>query len=317
MDGLNLLVMNDRQATITGIRPFCVPITEPFAQACVETLRTFRELADKALTIPDGGLNRDTVFYREADALLGLPEGEQKQARLSLHQRALDGGHLIWVHAVDHIRALEHDILMQPPPVWSPLTLARVTLEGCAFTGYLYDPAIPLGQRLARVAGMAVAEARNEATAAVGYGPEEQAGALAKREDAEKMARAAGAEERQDRRGRVMGYSVDGEYAPMDHKIGAQIKAFLPAWGAGVYPLLSGAAHGRPWMIVRGRTSGDWAGEAATVLTAVIAVMGSLEAGLASWAAYLGADVTAALGTMDEVRMDFLNRSFMLAHGEP
>jgi hypothetical protein len=94
--------MNNPQESATGVRPFCVPINEPFAQACVELLRTVRDLADKALVVPDGGLNHGGVFFREADVLVSLPEGEQKQARQNLHQLALDGGHLIWVHAVDH-----------------------------------------------------------------------------------------------------------------------------------------------------------------------------------------------------------------------
>lgn len=199
--------------------------------------------------------------------------------------------------------------------MWSPLTLARVTLEGCAFTGYLCDPSISLGQRLARVAGMAVAEARNEASAAAGFGPEEQARALIKREEAEKVAHAAGAVERLDRRGRVIGYTIDGQHAPLDHKIGAQTKAFLPEHAGGAYALLSGAAHGRPWMIARGRVAnGNWVGEAATVMTAVIAVMGSLESGVSAWADYLGVDASAALSAMDEARINFLNQSILLAH---
>ncbi|WP_405525847.1 hypothetical protein OG426_25930 [Streptomyces canus] len=297
-----------------GIRLLCVPISEPFARASAEILCTFRELADKALAAPDE-LDPNGVFCREAAALATLPDGQQKEARQGLHSLAVDGGQLIWVHAVDHIRALEHDILMQPPPVWSPLTLARVVLEGCSFTHYLYDPAIPLAQRLARVSGLCVSEANNEARAAASFGPEEQAAARARQAEAQKLVREANAlERRNDRRNRVIGYTVDGEEAPLDHKIGAQAKAFLPDWAADAYPLLSGAAHGRPWMIARARSEGGWAGEAATVMAAVMTVMGAVESGIKAWGDYFGADVSGALEEMATARTAFLYKGIALAH---
>lgn len=298
-----------------GVRLLCVPISEPFAQASAEILRTFQELADKALAAPDE-LDPDGVFLREAAALAALPDGQRKKARQGLHSLAVDGGQLIWVHAVDHIRALEHDILMQPPPVWSPLTLARVVLEGCAFTHFLYDPSIPLTQRLARVAGLCGSEARNEAKAAASFGPEEQARARARQAEAQQLVHDADAVERLDRRNRVIGFSVDGEYAPLDHKIGAQAKAFLPDWAADAYPLLSGAAHGRPWMIARARSAGEWAGEAATVMAAVVTVMGAVESGIKAWGDYFGTDVSQALEEMAVARIGFLYRGVALAHAD-
>jgi len=300
-----------------GVRLLCVPINEPFAQASVEILGAFRELADAALATPDGfGFAPDAVFLREVAALDGLPDGKQKQARQGLHSLAVDGGQLIWMHAVDHIRALEHDLLMQPPPVWSPLTLARVVLEGCAFTHYLYDPSIPLAQRLARVAGMRVSEARNGVKAAAAFDPEEQAEAQARLAEARQLAGEAGAVGRTGSRGRVTGFTVDGEYAPLDHMIGQQTEAFLPSWAAGAYPLLSGAAHGRPWMIARARSGNGWGGEAATVMAAVITVMGSLESGIEVWGGYFGIDVSEPLKAMATARLDFLTRGIALAYAD-
>ncbi|MGW4201695.1 hypothetical protein [Streptomyces sp. NPDC004726] len=142
-------------------RPFCVPINEHFARDCAEVLSRLRRIAESALEVPDEGLDAGSIFCREVDVLHSLPDGPLKDARLQLHGLAVDGGWLTWMHAVDHVRALEHDVVRQPPPVWSPLALARVALEGCAFTGYLYDPAIPLAQRLARSAGMRITEAQN------------------------------------------------------------------------------------------------------------------------------------------------------------
>ncbi|WP_327072075.1 hypothetical protein OG196_00010 [Kitasatospora purpeofusca] len=232
-----------------------------------------------------------------------------------MHSLILDGGHLTWAHAIDHVRALEHDLRMQPPPVWSPLTLTRVVLEGAAFTRYLYDPAIPLAQRLARCAGMCVTEALNEAKASHAFGPEEQQGAQQRQREAKQLLDDADAVERRDRNGRnVIGYSIDGEYAPLDHKIGPQIKAFMPEWSADAYPLLSGAAHGRPWMIARARKPDGWGGEAATVMAAIMVVMGAIEAGITVWGGYVGANVDKTLDQMEAARLDFFRSSLAMAY---
>ncbi|WP_030459420.1 hypothetical protein [Kitasatospora sp. NRRL B-11411] len=114
--------------------------------------------------------------------------------------------------------------------------------------------------------------------------------------------------------GKLLGHMVGTEYAPLDFVISTQIKAFLPHWALGSYPLLSGAAHGRPWMIARGRTdSGEWRGEAATVMAAVMVVMGALESGVSALGEYLGIDTTAALADMESTRMDFLYASVPFA----
>ncbi|MET9451100.1 hypothetical protein [Streptomyces cinerochromogenes] len=305
------------QLPISGrvTRPWCVPISKPFAAGCVGVLQAFRERTAKALEVPDGKLDRTGPFFREVDTLAAMPAGDERGARQALHSMLLDAGGLVWMQGVDHIRALEHDIVMDPPPVWSPLTLGRVTLECCAFTGYLFDPAIPLGRRLARSVGLRVTEARNEGGAAANFGPVEQTMARAGLTEAETMAADAGAAPRRDRRNKIIGYSIDGEYAPLDHKIAPQIKDFLPDWAMGSYQLMSGAAHGRPWMIARGRSAGEeWVGEAATVLAAVMTVMAALESGLAAYAGYFGHDVSEALEAMKGERMDFLSGAYELAH---
>ena len=294
------------------IRPFGVPITRPFAQACVAFLGTLRGLTGRAVAAP--ALTPDSVFRQEVEALTAAPDGPRKDARLGLHRLLIDAGHLTWAHAVDHVRALEHDILMQPPPVWSPLALARVTLEGLAFTHYLYDPAVPLERRLARAVGLVVTEANKEVQAARGFGPEEQAGAQARKKEVDQLVLASGAVPRLDRSRRVTGYAVDGESAPGDHKIGGQTRLVLPEWARTSYPLLSGAAHGRPWMIARARSGDGWAGEAATVMAAVMTVAGALESGTATRSGYLNLDAGAVQSEMAAVREGFLRRSAVLAH---
>ncbi len=308
-----LLHMTDPHGSRGGkIRPFGVPITRPFAQVCAAFLSTLRDLTGRAVAAPV--LAADSVFRGEVEALAAAPDGPRKEARLGLHRLLLDAGHLTWAHAVDHVRALEHDVLMRPPPVWSPLALARVTLEGLAFTHYLYDPSVPLERRLARAAGLVVTEAHNEVQAAKGFGPEEQAGAQARKKEAEQLVLAAGAVARLDRSKRVTGYAVDGESARLDHRIGEQTRLFLPSWAQASYPLLSGAAHGRPWMIARARSGAGWEGEAATVMAAVMTVAGALESGIATRSGYLNLDVGAVQAEMAAVREAFVRRSAVFAH---
>ncbi|MFJ2650443.1 hypothetical protein ACIO1C_27445 [Streptomyces sp. NPDC087420] len=296
-------------------RLFCVPINEYFAKDCAEVLNVYRRIAESALDVPDEGLNTESVFCREVDVLHALPDSPLKEARGQLHSLSVDGGWLIWAHAIDHVRALEHDILMKPPPVWSPLALARVTLEGCAFNAYLYDPSITLTQRLARSASMRMAEAQNGIHASKGFGRQEKDYAEGQKAEAEQLLSDAGAVPKLSRRGdKLVGYTLDGEEAPLNHTISSQIASFLPEWAAGSYPLLSGAAHGRPWMIARSRSKTGLAGEAATVMAAVMVVMGAMESGIAVWGGFFGVDVTEPLSQMHSAREEFIPRSQVLAH---
>lgn len=311
----SLLAMNDGSLLgPDGGRLFCVPINPALAQAGSDLLHVFRKDASSAVELPAGAVPGG-VWAKEAETLNSMPEGPERDARWHLHQLLVDACRLIWAHALDHIRALEHDLMMSPPPVWSPLTLCRATLEGTAFVGYLCNPAVSVWQRVARAASLRVKEAQNQSGAAAVLGPAEQAAAMRDIAEAEQLVTAAGAIQQVNRRGRLTGYTVEGESAPLDHSISAEIKAFLPPWSTSSYSLVSGAAHGRPWMIARGRSAdGSWAGEAATVLAALITIMGALEAGVDAWGSYLGRDVSAVLATMEETRMSFLTDSFDLAY---
>ncbi|MEV4888208.1 hypothetical protein AB0K48_02300 [Nonomuraea sp. NPDC055795] len=304
-----------------GVRLLCVPITQPFAEECVRVLRGARDLVGQALTLPPGAeLPAAGVFRAETATLAALRASTKQEARQALHSLALDGGNLAWLNAVDHIRALEHDILMQPPPVWSPLSLARAALEGCALTHYLWEGSIGLPLRLARVTSLRVREAQYEAKASAVTWPEGQAAAQARLAEAEQLASAAGAivEKKTQRSKKVIkGYRVDGAYAPLDFTISERINAFMPSWvPPSSYSLLSGAAHSRPWVINRARTEqpDEWAGEAATVMTAAVIALGALDAALATWSGFFGVNVEAALKDLETMRDQFFRDAIMLAH---
>jgi hypothetical protein len=293
---------------------FRVPISAEFAQIAAEVLQAFRSLAEQGL---GAGAQSGAagVFVRDVAELDAIPDRDLREARRGLYSLGIEAGGFAWRQAVDHVRALEHDLQMQPPPVWSPLTLARAALEGAALTAYLFEPRIPLAQRLARGVGLCVTEAANAAKASAASRPEDQAAAEKRREAAERLAAAVGADPWLNRRDKVIGYIIDGERAPLDYQIGPQTKDLLPEWAASAYPLFSGAAHSRPWVIGRSSRAGlGWEGETATVMAAVTVVAGALEAGIAIWAAYLGTDATDVLAEMAEQRVAFVKRSYTIAH---
>ncbi|MFF4356917.1 hypothetical protein [Streptomyces sp. NPDC001604] len=311
--------MNDVMPEGEAIRLFTVPITDDLAEEAVAILTRFRELADSALRVEDTEAfhqNTDSLFWKEVAELDGLGEPLRSERR-RLHGLLIETANLTKDNALDHVRALEHDIVMQPPPVWSPLTLSRVVLEGVLFSEYLIDPTIPLNRRLARLAGMWRTDATYALKQAEAHGqePAEAGQMLAYVEDALQKCQAV---ERHDRRGKVSGYSFGSESAALDINITERATKVMPDWLPAPYRLTSGASHNRPWMIGRAKdlAGGDGlAGEAATVMAAVMTVLGSIEVVIGAFGEYFGVDVSEELEQMEEERVAFLYRAIAIAHG--
>ncbi|WP_406408227.1 hypothetical protein OG923_06855 [Streptomyces halstedii] len=165
-------------------------------------------------------------------------------------------------------------------------------MENCLFLHYLIDPEISGEKRLARCAGLWRTDVEHMEKTARAFGPV-QVAEVAKTKDYVLTAlRDVGALERTNAQGRLIGYEVDGEKSGMDINITAEAKA-LPSHLPAPYRILSGAAHGRPWMTNRARmlaedSEDDLVGEAATVMTAVVVVAGALETALKAWRDYFG-----------------------------
>ncbi|MFJ9714762.1 hypothetical protein ACIRPQ_02250 [Streptomyces sp. NPDC101213] len=312
--------MSDVMPEGEAIRLFTVPITDSLACEAASILARFRELADGALRVSDQeAFDRNTGSpYRQECAEIEALDEPLRGERSSLHAMLMETADLTKDNAFDHVRALEHDILMQPPPVWSPLTLSRVVMEGVLFSEYLLDPAISLNKRFARVAGVWVTDARyaQKQGEANGATPDDAGGMLQYAEDALRRCQAA---ERFNDRGRLVGYSFDGESAPMDINITERANRVMPRWLPTPYRLTSGAAHNRPWMIGRARDlSGnyDLVGEAATVMAAVMVSLGSIETVVGLFGTYFGVDMSTTLEQMEEERVTFLYRSIAIAHAQ-
>jgi hypothetical protein len=311
--------MNDVKPEGEAIRLFTVPITQELAEEAASILARFRELADQTLDVEDPdafAMNTAALFVREA-AEIGTLSEPLRSERQKLHSLLLDTAGLTTNNALDHVRALEHDVLMQPPPVWSPLTLSRVVLEGVLFTEYLFDPSIPLNKRLARLAGLWMTDATHVQKMAAAIGAEEQAGAAGMLAYVEDCLQKCQATERRNQKGKLIGYDVDGETAPMDINITERAAAAMPDWLPGPYRLTSGAAHNRPWMIGRASTlaEGDgFVGEAATVMAAVMVALGAVETLVKVFGGYFGVDVSDGLEQMEQERNVFLYRAIGIAH---
>ncbi|WP_285530382.1 hypothetical protein [Streptomyces lavendulae] len=111
--------------------------------------------------------------------------------------------------------------------------------------------------------------------------------------------------ERRNAKGTLVGYEVDGDTATLDFSITERARTALPSWIPMPYALLSGAAHSRPWMTDRARktamdTGSALVGEAATVMTALMVAMASLEMSLRAWQGYFGCDLGEILTELEE-----------------
>ncbi|MFE7356369.1 hypothetical protein ACFU8Q_25110 [Streptomyces sp. NPDC057543] len=136
----------------TGVRPFAVPITDQFAHEAGETLLGYREMVEGGLS--NVGLPSVNSPLRAAMATMDATPDPTGTARGALHGMLLEIAGMLWDTALDHVRALEHDIVRKPAAVWSPLVMARAVMESCLLFGYLFEPSNSCPLRLVRCAGL-------------------------------------------------------------------------------------------------------------------------------------------------------------------
>ncbi|WP_333734810.1 hypothetical protein [Streptomyces sp. IBSBF 3010] len=296
------------------IRPFAVPINDGFAREAAQTLRDYREMVERCLNETEGP-SQEAPVRRDVASIAATPE-PVGTARGSLHGMLLDVAGMSWDTALDHVRALEHDIVRKPPPVWSPLVIARAVLESCLLFDYLFEPSISGGLRLARCAGLWRKDTDHSMNLAKILDKEEEVAKL----DAyvTQALDECNAVARRSANGKITGYVIDGEGSNLDYNITGRTRDRLPEWLPMPYGLLSGAAHGRPWMTDRARAlgseGGELVGEAAMVMTALMATMASLEMGVRTWQGYFGFDLDAVLAEMTQYRQFMALRLMGFAH---
>ncbi|MFE7361489.1 hypothetical protein [[Kitasatospora] papulosa] len=243
---------DDEMPENAGVRPFAVPINDGFAREAAETLRGYREMVDECLS-KVGMPSADSPLSTDMAKVNATPD-PVGTARGSLHRMLLEIAGMSWDTALDHVRALEHDIVRKPSPVWSPLVMARAVLESCLLFDYLFEPSISCPLRLARGAGLWRKDTDHSTNLAKVLGEEGQAAEL----DVyvTKALDECNIVPRRSASGKITGYVVDGEVSNLDYNITERARNSLPDWIPMPYGLLSGAAHGRPWMTDRARRLG-------------------------------------------------------------
>lgn len=302
------------------LRPFAVPITEPFALLTANSLTAMRDLvADTLAGDEPADLDPACLFLQEAAQLtsLGAPVGENRRSLLAMLVGVANDP---WQNALDLVRAIANDMMRTPPPVWSSLTLARAVMEACLLTHYLLDDSISVSKRLARLAGVWHTDAEYQRKTAAAWHKDVPADVMMSG-----YARAALAEcqitEKINKHGAVCGFIVGSESAPLDMNITEQAAKALPDWMPEPYRLASGAAHSRPWVIARGTalaegTGQPFVGEAATLATALMVVVGSLMAAHRAWNSYfaLGRDHVAE--QLHQRMVSYLHAAMLLTSWE-
>jgi hypothetical protein len=247
------------------------------------------------------------AFKRDLDAIADAPE-DARRVRDRLHSTLVSVVEMFLAHAIDHIRALANDMLRDPLPIWSPLTLCRAVQESTVWMVHLLDPAISTDTRLCRLAALWIDDSQPARTSAMTFGAEHAAGVdeyhgfkLAELE----VGGFAIENGRDQRPARVrLGDAV----APLKLNLTDEVTRLMPDGAPSPYRLSSGAAHGRPWMLERSVTrtdDGQLMGEGSTAGTAALTVMLCMSAWVTAWGGYFNLDVTGQLTDMRAAMKSF------------
>jgi hypothetical protein len=215
------------------------------------------------------------AFKRDLDAIADAPE-DARRVRDRLHGTLVSVVETFLAHAVDHIRALANDMLRDPLPIWSPLTLCRAVQESTVWMVHLLDPAISTDTRLCRLAALWIDDSQPARTSAMTFGAEYAAGVdeyhgfkLAELE-------AGGFAIENGRDQRPARIRLGDAVAQLKLNLTDEVTRLMPDGAPSPYRLSSGAAHGRPWMLERSVTrtdDGQLVGEGSTAGTAALTVM--------------------------------------------
>jgi hypothetical protein len=240
------------------------------------------------------------AFKRDLDVIADAP-ADVREVRDRLHATLISTVGVFLAHALDHIRALANDMLRDPIPIWSPLTLCRAVQESTVWMCHLLDPSIGTDTRLCRLAATWLDDSQPARTAASTFGAEHAAGVV--EYHGFKMAEL-----------KAGGFVVDlnDKQEPVRVRIGDavarlklimtdEVTRLMPEGSPSPYRLSSGAAHGRPWMLERSVTrtdDGRLVGEGSTSVMAALTVMLCMRAWVTAWGGYFGLDVTDQLAEL-------------------
>jgi hypothetical protein len=247
------------------------------------------------------------VFKRDLDAIAEVPE-DARRVRDRLHGTLVSVVEMFLAHAIDQTRALANDMLRDPLPIWSPLTICRAVQESTVWMVHLLDPAISTDTRLCRLAALWIDDSQPARTAAMTFGAEHATGVdeyhgfkLAELEVAG-FAIEIGRDQRPAR------VRLGDAVVPLKLNLTDEVTRLMPDGAPSPYRLSSGAAHGRPWMLERSVTrteDGQLVGEGSTAVMAALTVMLCMSAWVTAWGGYFNLDVTGQLTDMRAAMKSF------------
>jgi hypothetical protein len=281
------------------------PINREFAETAATTIREAVDIVESAFAEP---ANQDSPFQRD-QAVIDAMNEDVREVRSRLIGTGISGSNMVFQNAIDHLRMLAVDATREPAPVWSPLTNTRVILETIVVACYMLEPGISTELRIARIAGMLIAEADKAYQADRTFTTAAEASSAAHRnETLSEMARGGivlnGKPPKRSVRVGVERAQAD---LNMTYETTRLLNGSLPGEP---YRLLSGASHARPWLLRRVATeeNGRFTGQTATLATAVVTSLLSLEAWADCWSGYFGIEMDAA-SRFRALRKGFLVRN--------
>jgi hypothetical protein len=130
-----------------------VPLTPDMARLIAQAVGTCRVHASEALSAQGLDFQPAGPFKIDIDAINAAPP-ERQEVQGRIHATGIEAAELAFVNAQDHMLALESNVLRDPAPVWSSLTLCRAILESTVVSCHLLDPSITTDARLARIAAL-------------------------------------------------------------------------------------------------------------------------------------------------------------------
>jgi hypothetical protein len=281
-----------------------IPIKPEFAELTAQTI----DDACNAALDPSDEAAADSIAERDRSVVYAL-EGESGEVRRKLFHTGIDGAIIAFAAMRDGIAALKHDVIRDPAPIWSPVTLTRAFMESVVMMRYIVDPTIGTNRRIARIAGLLVTEDDNAHALARTFDPH----AESNRAKTIGEMRRGGIRVEGSRSGTkitVEQVTIKADFVKTD-----EARKLLPPDAPEPYRLFSGPAHARPWGLIRTATRGDnteFVAEAATLEAVVHVVLYALEALVTDWYAYFGYDSSSALTRLKVIRKGFAEATFSI-----
>jgi hypothetical protein len=252
------------------------------------------------------------VFGHDLGVIAAAPTDARK-VRSNLHATVVATVETFLTHALDHSRALANDMLRDPMPIWSPLTLCRTVQESTVWMCHLLDAEISAETRLCRLAALWLDDSQPARTAAMTFGAEHAANVDEYHQFKLTELKLGGftVDIGSDRR--PLRVRLGDAVAPLRLNLTDEVARLMPEGAPSPYRLGSGAVHGRPWMLERSVTrtaDGQLVGEGSTSGMAALTVILCMEAWVTAWGNYFGLDVTGQISAI-HADMEELGRKGM------